>query len=177
MTDPTRAGPTGERFPLAPMSGFIRALTVAVLAIPAVFLGFGLLRGNVPALALALAVAALCLGVWLWSRPTEFVVSPRGLTLRWPLRALEVSRSEIEGARLMDASAVRAELGLALRIGVGGLFGGFGWLWTRRRGLVDFYISRTDGFVLIERRRGRPLLITPERPGALVAALAVRAGR
>jgi hypothetical protein len=57
------------------------------------------------------------------------------------------------------------------RIGVGGLWGGFGWLWTTRRGLVEFYVSRADGMVLIERRGARPLLITPADPEKLLRAL------
>lgn len=48
-----------------------------------------------------------------------------------------------------------------MRIGIGGLWGGFGWLWPGR-GLVNFYVSRSDGLVLIERMSARPLLITPE---------------
>lgn len=52
-----------------------------------------------------------------------------------------------------------------------GLWGGFGWLGMSRRGFVDVYVSRTNGIVLVERRTGRDLLITPERPGEFVAAL------
>jgi hypothetical protein len=33
------------------------------------------------------------------------------------------------------------------------------------------YVSRADGVVLVERRRGRDLLITPERPAEFAAAL------
>jgi hypothetical protein len=57
-----------------------------------------------------------------------------------------------------------------MRIGAGGLWGGFGWLYTRR-GLVDLYVSRTDRFVLVRRRAGRPLLLTPERDASFVDAL------
>jgi hypothetical protein len=49
-------------------------------------------------------------------------------------------------------------------------------LWTSRGGLVDFYISRTDRIVIVERKSGRPLLITPERPEQFVAALEAHAG-
>jgi hypothetical protein len=55
-------------------------------------------------------------------------------------------------------------------------WGGFGLLWTSRGGLVDFYISRTDRIVIVERKSGRPLLITPERPEQFVAALEAHAG-
>jgi hypothetical protein len=58
-----------------------------------------------------------------------------------------------------------------MRIGAGGLWGGFGWLWTKRKGMVQMHVSRTDGFVWIERKADRPWLITPENPEAFVRAL------
>ena len=58
-----------------------------------------------------------------------------------------------------------------MRVGGGALWGGFGWLWTQRRGIVQMYISRTDGFVWIERVGDRPWLITPAQPAAFVRAL------
>jgi hypothetical protein len=51
------------------------------------------------------------------------------------------------------------------------LWGGFGWLWTQRRGIVQMYISRTDGLVWIERISDRPWLITPDEPENFVRAL------
>jgi hypothetical protein len=56
-----------------------------------------------------------------------------------------------------------------MRIGAGGLWGGFGWLYTRK-GLLDLYVSRTDRFVLVRLRTGRPLLITPDADERFVAA-------
>ena len=70
----------------------------------------------------------------------------------------------------MTKQELHQELGKTMRIGVGGLWGGFGWLWTRR-GLVNFYVSRSDGLVLIERRTARPILITPEKPEMMLQAL------
>jgi hypothetical protein len=58
-----------------------------------------------------------------------------------------------------------------VRVGAGGIWGGFGWLWTKRQGLVQMYISRTEGFVWIERAGARPWLLTPEQPEEFVRAL------
>jgi len=58
--------------------------------------------------------------------------------------------------RILDKPDVKKELGSALRIGVGGLFGGFGLLWTSRRGLIRFYIARLDNFVMIDRPTAVP---------------------
>jgi hypothetical protein len=57
------------------------------------------------------------------------------------------------------------------RVGAGGLWGGFGWLWTEKRGIVQMYVSRTDRFVWIERGAERPWLISPENPEAFVRLL------
>lgn len=58
-----------------------------------------------------------------------------------------------------------------MRIGVGGLFGGFGYLWTTNRGMVEFYITRQDQFVLIDLRKGKSLLLSVDRPEEFVKAL------
>jgi hypothetical protein len=159
-------------FELAPMSSLIRGLTLGLLALPFVVLAAAWAAGT-PAPA-ALVVAPLLLlyaAVWLWWRPTRFVLSEHGLEIVFPARRKQVARAELGAGRIVSAAAFRAEFGFAVRIGVGGLWGGFGWLWTRRRGMVEFYVSRTDGLLLLERRGGRPLLITPVRPEALAAAL------
>jgi len=153
------------------MSGLIRLFTLALLALPVWLWVRGLTHPRRPLLVIGLLLAVLYLVVWLWSRPTAFVVTPRALILRWPVRRLEIPRADIASARRLEAPALKQELGFAARIGVGGLWGGFGWLWTRRRGLIDFYISRLDGYVMIERREGRPLLVTPAEPAEFVEAL------
>ena len=162
------------RHPLAPMSLSIRILTWVLLAFPALFVAFGAAAGP-PAraflLAVGLATAGLYGAVWLWWRPTAFEVSGEGLTIRFPARRRRVPAADLSGARALTGAEFRRDYGFALRIGVGGLWGGFGWLWTRRRGLVEFYVSRLDGFVLVQRRQGRPILVTPVDPEGLVRSL------
>lgn len=63
------------------------------------------------------------------------------------------------------------EIYWSIRIGAGGLWGAFGWLWTTKRGIVQMYVSRTDRFVWIERAGERPWLITPENPEEFVRTL------
>lgn len=73
--------------------------------------------------------------------------------------------------RIVDGRELKREIGWGMRVGAGGLWGGFGRLWTTRRGVVQMYVTRTDRFVRIERAGGRPWLITPEQPEAFVRAL------
>jgi len=159
-------------FALAPMSRGIRLLTGALLAIPVVFLALAWL---VPALsvfaALAAAIVALYAAIWLWWRPSSFDVDAFGFEIRFPAGRRSVLNPTVAAVRLLTAPELYAEVGLALRVGVGGLWGGFGWLWTQRRGFVEFYVSRLDGLVWIERREGRPLLVTPSDPAGFAGAI------
>jgi hypothetical protein len=73
--------------------------------------------------------------------------------------------------RQVDRQELRRDVGWGMRVGAGGLWGGFGWLWTSRRGIVQMYVSRLDRFGWIERGKERQWLITPERAEEFVAAL------
>jgi len=157
-------------FRLAPMDFLIGLLTLALLALPPLFLAIALLGNRLLLLPTALLVAIYA-WIWLWFRPTRFVVQARVLEIVWPVRRREIPRDDIATVRLLDKHQLRQEVGRAMRVGAGGLGGGFGWLWTQKRGVVRMYISRTDGLVWIERRGDRPWLITPERPDAFVRAL------
>ncbi len=158
-------------FPLAPMSPLIVALTAVVLAVPVVFVVTGVGVSNGPLLWIGLLIAAGCLLVWLYARPNRFEVSSQGLAIVWHLRRQLIPAREIARVRPMEPCELRQEVGLGVRIGVGGLWGQFGWLWTTRRGNLITYVSRTDGLVLIERHSSRPLLITPADPEEFVKAL------
>jgi len=159
-----------KSFRLAPMSPMTRALTLVLLALPPALVVIAISDIRllaVPALLLVLTYA----WIWLRFRPSRFVVHQQMLEVIWPLKRRELLCDEISNVRLVDGQTLRIETGWGMRIGAGGLWGGFGWLWTNRKGLVQMYVSRTDGFVWINRKSGRPWLITPENPEAFVRAL------
>jgi len=156
---------------LAPMSPEIAVLTVVLLPLPLVFLALAALWTPL-LLAPALFILVIYAWIWLLSRPTAFVVHPRTLEVTWPLKRREIPRDDIQAVRVIDRPTLRREVGWGMRVGAGGLFGAFGYLWTTKRGLVRMFVSRTDRFVWIERRSERPWLITPDQPDAFVRALA-----
>jgi len=157
-------------FPLARMDFLIRLLTLALLVLPPLFLAIALL-GNRMLLVPTALLTAIYVWIALWFRPTRFVVGPGAVEIVWPLRRRAIPRDDIAAVRLLDKHALQREVGRSMRVGAGGLGGGFGWLWTQKRGVVRMYISRTDGLVWIERRSERPWLVTPEKPEAFVRAL------
>ena len=157
-------------FALAPMCTLIRALTLGLLAIPLVFVATAVFWRS-PLLIPGLLVLAIYVWIWFRFRPTRFVVHTDAMEVLWPLKRQLIPRAQISSVRRIDKQELRREIGWGMRVGAGGLWGGFGWLWTQRRGIVQMYISRTDDFVWIERPGDRPWLITPERPEAFVRAL------
>lgn len=166
--------------PLAPMSATIRVLTGVGLLLPAALFAAALLvpgdTQRLGLMAVATLVASAYLAVWLWFRPGYFRVTEVGLEIGFPLRDIAVRRSNLVSATVLSPAELRARIGFAIRVGAGGLWGGFGWLWSRRAGWVEHYVSRLHGFVWLERRAGRPLLLTPADPEAFVQALDLDAG-
>lgn len=155
---------------LAPMCTMIRIVTLVLLALPIPF-ALASISGMRVLIAPALFLVLLYFWVWLRYRPTRFVVHQDTLEIVWPLRRQQIARSSISEIRIISARELRGSVGWSMRVGVGGLWGGFGWLWTERRGIVQMYISRIDGLVWIERANERPWLISPERPQEFVQSL------
>jgi hypothetical protein len=157
-------------FRLARMSPLVRTLTIFLLGLRVGFLVTVLLGRHqlaIPTLFLVTIYA------WVWPRfrPNEFVVHRGALEIIWPLMRREILREDITDVRIIDRQTLRKEIGRGIRVGAGGLWGAFGWLWTRKRGIVQMYVSRTDRFVSIECKGDRPGLITPERAEEFVRAL------
>jgi hypothetical protein len=168
------------KFRLAPMTWDLTILTWVLLPLPLI-VGAATLAvppGRLPWLLEMLVrsagylVLAIYLWIWIWFRPTRFVVLPHVIEIVWPIRRRWLPRNEITAARVIDRQELKELVGKTMRVGAGGLWGAFGWLWTKKRGLVRMYISRSDRFVWIERGKEQPWLLTPERPAEFVRALA-----
>ncbi len=114
---------------------------------------------------------ALYAWVWFRFRPSQLTVHEGGLQVIWPLKCRNIPRETIASVRVIDRRELKREIGWGMRVGAGGLWGAFGWLWTQRRGVIQMYVTRMDRFVWIERTDGRPWLITPEEPEEFVRAL------
>jgi hypothetical protein len=160
-------------FRLAPMSGLIRGMTGALLLVPIGFLAAALLDPRLfPLAPVGGAIALSYIFIWLYMRPSAFVVATEGLDIVWPLRRRRIPWANLVGASEVARQDLRREFGLLLRVGAGGLWGGFGLAWSSRGEHLGLYVSRhADGFVLVRCRGTRSLLITPERPAAFAAAL------
>jgi hypothetical protein len=162
------------RFALARMCPFMLRLTLAMAALPLALL---IAAASGPRLLWGPALLLVLIYGWVWTRfrPTAFVIHPQAVEVIWPLKRRQIRRDQISAVRLIDRQELRRQVGWGMRVGAGGLWGGFGWLWTSRRGIVQMYVSRLDRFVWIERGGERPWLITPDQPEAFVGALTASA--
>lgn len=148
----------------------IRIVTLVLLALPVLFV-LSAVFGRALLIVPTILLVAIYSWVWLRFRPTRFVVHQDVLEVTWPLKQRCISRDSISDVRIVNSRDLKPHVGWGMRVGAGGLWGGFGWLWTERRGIVQMYISRINDLVWIERRTGRPWLISPERPQEFVQAL------
>ena len=164
-------------FPLAPMSTSLRVLTWALFVVPAGLLyqavqsppDVGLVHWGVGVL-----VVLVYASVWFVWRPSRFEIDLDTLRIVWPTRSRTIPRTAVTDVRIVTATQFRSEYGYGMRIGAGGLWGGFGLL-RMRRITFSMWISRLDRFVIVGLHGARPLLITPEEPERFAAALGRRA--
>jgi hypothetical protein len=163
-------------FPLAPMSPLFAWMTYALFGLPVALLSAPLVTGEYVLAAPGLLVIGIYAWIWLWFRPTRFEVSSAGVDVVWRLRRERIPREAIVATRPIDRAALRQEAGWGMRVGAGGVWGAFGWLWTTKRGIVRMYISRLDGLVWME-TTDRPWLVTPAQPDLFRVALSQAASR
>lgn len=162
-----------SRYRLAPMDTLLRVMTWVCYAIPLILLASAL---SVPPpvrevlFAVVALVVALYVGVWFLMRPRAFVITPDTLEIEWPVRRRSIPRSAIVSARVLTKDQLREELGRIMRIGAGGLWGGFG-LATTSKGMHELWVSRVDRMVLIGCEGRRSLLVTPEDAERFIAEL------
>jgi hypothetical protein len=163
-----------SRFRLAPMSTGMLISTAIVLVIPIVL---AVQVRYVPPMlrtvmaGVAVAVALVYAVIWFAMRPSAFVVGPDELELVWPVRRRTIPRADIVRVRKLAMADLKREIGYMLRVGAGGLGGGFGLAKTQL-GTMELWISRTDWIVYIECRDRRSLLVTPDDPDRFVELLA-----
>lgn len=160
-------------FALAPMSTGLRVLTWICFLIPAIELA-GALATPAPVRTLLFGVfvfiALVYASVWFAWRPLRFEVDGEGLRIVWPIRWRLVPVGALIDARLITSAEFRSEFGWGMRVGAGGLWGGFGWLKTRSV-TFSMWVSRTDRFVIVRLADDKPLLLTPDHPEGFVEAI------
>ncbi len=155
------------------MSTGLAVLTWGLFLLPAAFL-WGALTTPPPISSgfygITAFIVAIYASVWFFWRPTRFEVEGHQMHIVWPARTRTIDLHDVEGARILEGREFRDEYGWGMRIGAGGLWGGFGLLKTTRV-TFSMWISRLDPLVIVTLRGARPLLVTPEDPELFVATI------
>lgn len=158
-------------FRLAPMSPGFRWLTGGLWLLSAGYIVAGMFWGPRFLIAVGLFLVAIYGSVWFAWRPSHINLTSTSIDVVSPLWLRQLPIKDVKTVRPLTQREFHREFGRTIRIGAGGLWGGFGWLWTAKRGTIAFYISRQNNYVLIESVVGKPLIITPEKPKSFVKAL------
>jgi hypothetical protein len=155
------------------MSRDLAVITWIALVVPAWLLGAAYMAAGVARPVLMGAVGLTLLiyaGVWLAGRPTQFEIDEQALRIVWPVRRRVIARSTVRDARIMTGPEFRSAYGFGMRVGAGGLWGGFGKLVTKAT-TFSLWISRTDRLVIVDLDGANPLLVTPDDPERFVERL------
>ena len=159
---------------MAPMSKVIRLMTLFLLALPVAVAGGGFSSGEPVfgySLMVAGAIVAIYAFVYLRMRPTRFEIEGKRLSIIFPTRIIDVDLDDVVRAGPITYEVFKRRYPRPIRLGAGGLFGGFGLLMTQN-GKVQFYISRDEPLVLLEFESDRlPLLLSPSDPEAFLLAI------
>ncbi len=118
-------------------------------------------RFSWPATLFLLVVALVTYGL----SPRGFSLSPDGLRIHRPLGAIILPFGRVRSAR----RAQPRELCGLRTFGSGGMFGFFGWFWSRKLGHYRAYVTHRQDMVLVEAER--PYLLSPERPDDFLCSL------
>ncbi len=119
-----------------------------------------------PGVSQAVVLLLFLAGAWAWAySPTGYRIGNGELVVERPAGELRFPLTNLRDVQ------VDARLGMALRVfGNGGLFGGWGWFWSRRVGLFQAAVRRSRPLVMIRMAR-RTLVVAPDRPEEFVREL------
>lgn len=156
------------RYKLAPMDQYMKRMTNFCLLIPVFFFLVGPLLPYL--LICAFLIVFIYSVIWFRMRPKSFVIDDENLTIEWPVGKKSWKRSEISSVEYMPREKFKETYGFGIRVGAGGLWGGFGRYQTTDT-TFRMFVSRIDGFVIVNFREGRPLMITPENPESFMKSV------
>ena len=166
----------------APWERSVTVTTVVVVALMVISTGalLSLVARLAPAgwlsTALVIAVAVSLLGplaALAVLRPTGYRLTERGILVTRPGPAVVIPAADITGVEEATGDAFEGAMRLAAS---GGVFGYWGLWHSRRWGNFRAYATRRGGVVVVHRRHGDPVLLTPDRPAELVAEARRRYG-
>ena len=149
-----------------------RLITLTVLALCAVVLAVQVALCRPPMTWIPLLTGALLVPIMgsCWAMaPTALSID--GDSLRIERRAWRAIRIPLRDIAALESTAGMRAFNTLRLFGVGGFFGTFGLMWSRNVGRFWAYATRATPSLLLRVRGALPVLVTPDDPEAVVAAL------
>lgn len=106
--------------------------------------------------------------------PKGYVIEDGQFTVLRPFKAKHFPLSDIVSVTAVEKKNLKGSI---RTFGVGGLFGYFGLFRNSTYGHMLWYATRRDRFVVIERKNGKTIVITPDDPAAFVSAYESSSGK
>ena len=101
-------------------------------------------------------------------KPSALVLDGGSLTIMRLFKPVTIQLSDIAMARPLDASEVKGSL---RTFGNGGLFGYFGKFYNSQFGHMTWYCTQRKNYVLLEKRDGKSIVLSPDDPTAFLREL------
>jgi hypothetical protein len=101
-------------------------------------------------------------------KPLNYEITENELIIRRLIKSVHIERSDIESIELLDKSELK---GTVRTFGVGGLFGWYGKFANSKLGDMTWYVTRRDKPVLIIKKDGKKILISPDEAAAFLIKL------
>jgi hypothetical protein len=158
-------------FPLASWGKSVWIITLAfiglLLALAGWFLYLGIVRWpQSPAYFVLSGILIVLLLLTLVFAPRKYVLTPTDLVISRLGPNVRIGWEQVESVEVLaDRSLLH---GVIRVLGVGGVFGSYGLFCNWKSGTFHAYITRTDGLVLIRRKKDDPVLLSPGDPAGFV---------
>ena len=91
--------------------------------------------------------------------PIRYEVNTECLIIHRPFTNIIIQKKDIRSLAVLT----KEEMGFVVRVfGVGGLFGYFGKFSSGSMGMMVWYATRRDNFVLVQTNSGQKIVLTPD---------------
>lgn len=99
-------------------------------------------------------------------RPMHYQLHPDQLVIRRLIKSIVIKRTDVSTAKLLTAAEQK---GILRTFGSGGFFGYFGYFWNKALGKFMMQATRRDNLVLIEKKDGKKIVISPDDENFITA--------
>ena len=92
-------------------------------------------------------------------RPVHYELHADQLVIHRLIKSVVIERADVSEAKLLTDEEQK---GILRTFGSGGFFGYFGYFWSKRLGRFAMHATRRDHLVLIQKKDGKKIVISPD---------------